>query len=1083
MEFYTDKERESRKFLHNELKKFISNENRKELNLNWPYGSTEQYLDLLIDLRETYERVSFLADTVDIPILNENGINNHQDFERFKSSLDYEDWQELDDYLQNVNIDVVENEILQFTIDNENPFFKLSDKINIRLTRGVYKIVGKAKILNKLDGMDLIMLSEFNYPNIVNSIKSTDGDLPDNLFINHEEEYDREYLNDYAKFINFCEDEKFNYEITVTITRLDRVASGGNNQKYRNDNNSQCLINLFERKYPSSKNIIENLRITFPDGVPHNELKQFANISNCDIILHDIFGNGFHRVNTDKSGVRTLHAINNVPDHLNPLPECGVIITEEEIENIENVIMKKIQRGKITKLYTEEKSYTVVRDEESNERVTNFIRDTNFKRYSMPTSDTELTEFLEHGYIVYQKQTMKEFETDEFVELDHIRSFSQFKNSKYYSGFPTKIPKFQKTDKIMGEGYYQCDISFPEGHPLEKIHSGNRIIPKPLIECLRTHGATINITHGAWSFTSWDWEFPQELIDSKDYTVVSGLLGKAKNNTVYRMPGTIYWAEHIQEQFDSNYNQDRFDFGPIEKQKGDVEIDRDLYHEVHYDSEENEIVIVPHKYKKYHTLHIAGYITSYAHTHLIDTYMLQNIDIYHIVVDGLYIHKRDIDKVKPIKNWRLKKNKIISPTFQKLYSVVEKREWPDRKNDYPRIICANGEGGAGKTTFFIGNKELNIVPKIHDYVYITNAHELLYDKSDDAQNTAVVQSFRSPNPYKSGQHIHPSWIILDESHRYLNILPEIIHIYPDSGIIVIIDCNDKGLPYQLGTIYPSKNEYNKYIDELNKFTSNKVPSQCAELDKLDHWKKENYEDIKKKEYEKRGIKFYDCFDGYIDYEMFDLIIEFTTDYRCLCPKLKKLKNRLRKCNNKRQALKALAKYVSKISVKEILEVYKNDEFILTGRRRCKNCQKEICRCGLEYSKNYLNFFTKKFFEKGMEKYRINKNFNRYRNGQIVYTDPSEHRDKRHAFTFYSIQGKTIEKNIYIDLSNIFDYRSIYVAVSRARYISQLKWFCEIPEPPKPKPKPKPNPQKPSQTVKKITHSKGHMLMMGFKRKD
>lgn len=1015
MEYYTEEEQKNRSFLNRELKKFISIEERKNIKIDnpnglaWPHGTTEQYLNLLVKLRNVYEKTLIAIDNgIEFKKVN---VKTPEDFEEFidNNNLTYRAWKQLNRLTQNIEYTTEEIEVVQFTIDK--PFFLLSEKLEklgINLPNGIYKIKGIANILNELDETDLIVLKSYGYPDVVNTITEKKGKIIDSLFIDHEDEYDSNFQNDYTLFVEYCEYNSYDFEMTITITKLVKIIPTEINQIYKDDENNQCLINAFEQKYPKSTKIIKNLKNKFPDGVPHNKLREFANIANCNIILHDIFGDGFYKVKTDKSGIRNLRVINNIPNHLNPLPKSEITINEDEINNIKNIVMKKIRGNKITKLYTEDNVYIVATDQ--NDQINDFIRDTNFKKYSMPTSDTELTEFLEHGYIVYQSQSMHNFDSGEYAELDHIRSFAQFKKSNYYSGFPTKITKFQKTNKVMGEGYYQCKIKFPEGHPLEQIHSGRRIIPKPLIECLRKHGADIKITHGAWSFTNWDWEFPKEFVENKNYTVVSGLLGAAKNNCVYRMPGDKYWGEQVQTQL----------------------LMENKIHDVYYDRDDEELVIVPHKYKKYHTLHIAGYITSYAHTHLIDTYMelrSKNINVYKIIVDGIYIDEKDAYEIP---GWRIKKMECIKYQSNTLYNTIDKRKWSNRKNNYPRVICAGGEGGAGKTTFFIGDKKLGIKPKVFDSVYVTNAHELLCDKTDAADSVQVVQSFRSTNPYKSGQHVHPAWIILDEAHRYLNILPEIIHLYPDSGIVVIIDCDDEGYPYQLGTIYPTRTEYNKYIKELG--------HENIKFDKWGKSKEENYINVKKSEYKKRGIKYYDCFDGKIDYNMFDDIIKFETDYRCKCPELKKLKNKLRKCKNIKEAINAISQ-LPKVTPTEIIENYKNNEFILTGRRSCKSCRKEMCNCKLEQSKNYLSYLTKKLFEKGLKKYRINKNFKNYRNGQIVYDKPNQHFDKRHAFTFHSIQGKTIEENIYIDLSNIFDYRSVYVAVSRARYISQLKWFC------------------------------------------
>lgn len=58
-------------------------------------------------------------------------------------------------------------------------------------------------------------------------------------------------------------------------------------------------------------------------------------------------------------------------------------------------------------------------------------------------------------------------------------------------------------------------------------------------------------------------------------------------------------------------------------------------------------------------------------------------------------------------------------------------------------------------------------------------------------------------------------------------------------------------------------------------------------------------------------------------------------------------------------------------------------------------------------------------------------------GDIIYEDNTRC-ELRHGFTIHSAQGKTIEENIYIDISNIdFDYCLLYTAISRAKKLSQI----------------------------------------------
>ena len=109
------------------------------------------------------------------------------------------------------------------------------------------------------------------------------------------------------------------------------------------------------------------------------------------------------------------------------------------------------------------------------------------------------------------------------------------------------------------------------------------------------------------------------------------------------------------------------------------------------------------------------------------------------------------------------------------------------------------------------------------------------------------------------------------------------------------------------------------------------------------------------------------------------------------------------------------------------KTYNINDYILTSR----------------INKSYL--FTNKYkgtFEK--EKYVVQKAItlhdSRYYKGDIIISEnvvPNS--EIKHAFSYHIVQGLTIKDvNINLDLENIFyQKRMLYVAISRAQYISQL----------------------------------------------
>ena len=66
------------------------------------------------------------------------------------------------------------------------------------------------------------------------------------------------------------------------------------------------------------------------------------------------------------------------------------------------------------------------------------------------------------------------------------------------------------------------------------------------------------------------------------------------------------------------------------------------------------------------------------------------------------------------------------------------------------------------------------------------------------------------------------------------------------------------------------------------------------------------------------------------------------------------------------------------------------------------------------------------------------------NGDIVFSEKKPegvNSDIRHHFTTHSIQGETIERRIFIDISKMFDSRMFYTAISRVRRLEQIYLVC------------------------------------------
>ena len=155
-------------------------------------------------------------------------------------------------------------------------------------------------------------------------------------------------------------------------------------------------------------------------------------------------------------------------------------------------------------------------------------------------------------------------------------------------------------------------------------------------------------------------------------------------------------------------------------------------------------------------------------------------------------------------------------------------------------------------------------------------------------------------------------------------------------------------------------------------------------------------------------------DGFEYYE------EHNNNYRVQDSKLLFLLNKIRKIISNGDSKEVRNYVLNNFTKIKKIENYNVKDMILTRTNAVKE--------------KYTELFKDK------EKYIITNNTRDYSNGEIVYNKPEEQGityKQRHAFTTHSIQGETATNNLYICISEMFDAKMIYTALSRAKYFNQI----------------------------------------------
>lgn len=155
-------------------------------------------------------------------------------------------------------------------------------------------------------------------------------------------------------------------------------------------------------------------------------------------------------------------------------------------------------------------------------------------------------------------------------------------------------------------------------------------------------------------------------------------------------------------------------------------------------------------------------------------------------------------------------------------------------------------------------------------------------------------------------------------------------------------------------------------------------------------------------------------------EGFDNVVEFHKNYRFKCDKLKKKIAELRDIISRNGRIyDNFYNDFEKVTNEEIKNIYDKNDYIL--------CSEHV------FKDEYTEMFS------DIEKYRIKENKGEYCNGQISFKKiDGLNMVLQHGFTIHSVQGKTCESKLIIDIRKMKNTRMLYTAISRARYLDQIK---------------------------------------------
>jgi len=395
---------------------------------------------------------------------------------------------------------------------------------------------------------------------------------------------------------------------------------------------------------------------------------------------------------------------------------------------------------------------------------------------------------------------------------------------------------------------------------------------------------------------------------------------------------------------------------------GDEELAKVIPNCVYYQN--NAICISYPKKHNYHLGHITAFITAYQRLQVLDQLMRMNLNnIVRVCVDGIY-YVGDCKYTYPF-GYKTKKtfeNVAGDSYVSDITNFQMDWKYGEYKQSYHKELH-RGEGGNGKT------------------------HKNLLDNG----NIRLL-------------YLSPSWKLATNKRNEYGCASEVwSNILTDD-------------PEKWGII---KRRYNVFlIDEV---------SMMSETDKQSIFNR--YDNIKlifcgdigfqAPPFNKTGEPVIE-----INTKGFDVIIDYNTNYRFKCNKLKALIAEMRYMIAHCCPTKIFNEYVINqlndriISDNDVQQMYNINDMILSRSHEIKD--------------KYTNMFQH------LNKWYVLKNTRLYQNGCIVIGDkPDTTCEIRHSYTIHSIQGETASHKLFINIEKYYDPRLLYTAVSRAKRLDQI----------------------------------------------
>lgn len=575
------------------------------------------------------------------------------------------------------------------------------------------------------------------------------------------------------------------------------------------------VANSTKYRYSSILSKLEVYEELYKDGIPENKLNEFADDIRVHIYIKDPIGKEYKSFKCVGRALRTFTYLNTRLNHAEHYISSNddIKIYEDEMREVASNLGegKGYYVGKSdcpNKIYLPDRIYTLTNDD--NEVINKFWKKSIISNFSYEYLVDKKRSELWSRVSNYRAHCLfnDNLDTDNLREVDMPSAYLQYRECKFYNGFPSTVgPVYElncNVNELKYEGGYYIRIISDENvdENVKKYLQAMGIISNYMyltsieIKMLSHFGYDMWALCGSFSYDTIDIEIPNELRVNKRYAKFVGKLNSINKYDIYKIKSTEkVFGEHLRTIYDNVYHNDHL----------------------------NEIEIsIPRKEVKAYN-HIGSFFTAYCRVQTI-------MEMVKVPFEKCYGYK--LDSFVYENSCEYTENKLFVPKTVKYdfkwgYRIFYSEDWRSMNginlptNKYQLV---KGMGGTGKS-----HELLTLLPSA---IYCCKAWPLLLDKRREfgckvstinkLLGISVSKDKKMENWVQENK-MFPDTLIIDEITQIEpELLEEIIDKYNFSQIYFLGDIDEDGFNYQCKFVNDKVINFNKVMEGRDSFVREKV---------------------------------------------------------------------------------------------------------------------------------------------------------------------------------------------------------------------------------------------------------------------